>query len=127
MHTTALRRQTDLPPLDKRTGIAAAAVVMDLDALVSEWSVGNDLSMIGADEVARRNAEEVIVEAAMRILSRGRKVSWTVYRHGVPHTTRAAGLVMADVLQAFQEGNPDALEMYAAEAAEWFRLQAEGV
>lgn len=127
MHTTALLRQLDAPPVADRTGICAAAIVADADALAAEWSHGNSLSMISDAEVARQNAEAIIVEAAARILARGRKVSRTVYRYGVPTVTRAAGLVMADVLQAYQDENPDDLEAYAAEAAEWFRLQGECV
>lgn len=135
-HATALLRQIDAPPLAARTGICAAAIVADVDALAAEWSVGNDLSMIGVASVARRNAEAIIIEAAVRILARGTKASVTVYRHGIPHTARSAGIVMADVLQAYQDGvaaqddaeleaSAEALEVFAAEAAEWFRLQVE--
>lgn len=122
-----LLRQLDAPPLASRTGICAATIVADVDALATEWSRGNALSMIGDAEAAQHNAEAIIIEAAARILARGRKVSRTVYRYGVPTVTRAAGLVMADVLQAYQDENPDDLEAYAAEAAEWFRLQGECV
>lgn len=129
-------RQLDAPPLAKRTGIAAAAIVADVDAIAAEWSVCNDLSMISAETVASRNAEAIIVEAAVRILARAPKRSMTVYRHGTPHTTRAAGLALADLLQAYQDGldaddaagleaAADAIEAFAQEAAEWFRLQAE--
>lgn len=136
-HTAAILRQLDVPPLAKRTGIAAAAIVADVDAIASEWSVGNDLSMIGAETVARRNAEAIIIEAAARILERGQKRSMTVYRNGSSRTTRAAGLALADALRAYQAGvsandaaeleeAADALEYAATEAAEWFRLQGEG-
>lgn len=123
MHTTALRRQLDAPPVADRTGICAAAIVADADALAAEWSHGNSLSMISDAEVARQNAEAIIVEAAVRILARGQKRSVTTYRHGVPSTTRAANLVMADLLQAYQDADADAFEAYAAEVAEWFRME----
>lgn len=126
-YVDAILRQIDAPPLPDRTGICAATIVADVDALATEWSRGNALSMIGDAEAAQHNAEAIIIEAAARILARGRKVSRTVYRYGVPTVTRAAGLVMADVLQAYQDENPDDLEAYAAEAAEWFRLQGECV
>ena len=133
--TATLISQLDAPPLAKRTGIAAAAIVSDVDAIAAEWSVGNDLSMIGAESVARINAEAIIIEAAVRILARTPKASMTVYRHGTPCTTRAAGLALADMLQAYQDGvdgieldaTADTMEAFAAEAAEWFRLQGEGV
>lgn len=135
-YVDAILRQIDAPPLSDRTGICAAAIVADADALASEWSVGNALSMIPASEVAKRNAEAIIVEAAARILARAPKQSRTVYHYGIPHTTRAAGLALADLLQAYQDGldaddaagleaAADAIEAFAQEAAEWFRLQAE--
>lgn len=127
MHTTALLRQLDAPPLASRTGACATAIVADVDALAAEWSRGNALSMIGDAEAARINAEAIIIEAAARILARGPKRSVTTYRYGVPSTTRAANLVMADLLQAYQDADADAFEAYAAEAAEWFRLQGEEV
>ena len=136
-HTAAIIRQLDAPPLAKRTGIAAAAIVADVDAIAAEWSVRNDLAMISAETVASRNAEAIIIEAAVRILARAPKVSMTVYRHGTPHTTRAAGLALADALQAYQDGvatndaaeldaAAEALDFFADEAAEWFRLQGAG-
>ena len=123
MHTAALLRQLDAPPLASRTGICAATIVADVDALATEWSRGNALSMISDAEAARINAEEIIVEAAVRILARGPKRSVTTYRRGIPTTTRAANLVMADLLQAYQDADADAFEAYAAEVAEWFRME----
>lgn len=135
--TSALLRQLDAPPVADRLGICAAAIVADVDALAAEWSVGSDVGMISAERAARHNAEAIIVEAAVRILARGTKSSMKVYRYGVPHTARAAGLALADALQAYQDGvaaqdavdldaAADALEAFTAEAAEWFRLQGEG-
>lgn len=124
MNTAALLRHLDAPPLANRTGICAAAVVADVDALATEWSRGNALSMISDGTAAQRNAEAVIIEAAVRILSRAPLQSMTTYERGMPVTTRSAERAMADLLQAFQVEDASAVEFYADEVARWFR---EGV
>lgn len=71
MHTTALRRQLDAPPLAKRTGICAAAIVADADALAAiaaGWSGRHEITdraaLMGAHGQAgnARRAEEYAVE-----------------------------------------------------------------
>ena len=55
-YVDAILRQIDAPPLPDRTGICAATIVADVDALATEWSRGNALSMIGDAEAAQPTA-----------------------------------------------------------------------
>ena len=106
--THALLRQIDPPPLAIRTGICSAALVADADALAAEWSVGNDLSMISASDVARRTATAIILDAARKVLARDRVVTVTRCERGFTHTTRVSGVVLGEIAAVLDAPRPNA-------------------
>ena len=137
--THALLRQIDPPPLANRTGICSAAIVADADALASEWSRGNDLSMISARDVARRNATAIVLDAARKVLARDRVVTVTRCERGFTHTTRLSGVVLGELIAAYMaacdaeeagdanliEAEAELIADAAEEIAERFRLAGE--
>ena len=136
---TSLRRQLDAPPLAVRVGICSAAVVADIDDLATAWSHGCDLSMIGAKEVANRNATKIVLDAASKVLARDKVLTVTTYERGFSRQTRVSGVVLAELIAAYAAacraeaaGDADAIaaeaDLIAAaaeEIVERFRLAGE--
>ncbi len=62
--TAALMRHAAKPPIN----VMARAIQTDAEAIASEWSRGDDLSMISAKSVARENAPRILLLAAASAL-----------------------------------------------------------
>jgi hypothetical protein len=63
MNAAQLLSQTSKPTIFT----CGTALMADAMALANEWAVGDDLSMIGPDFVARENALRMILDAAYRL------------------------------------------------------------
>ena len=136
---TSLLRQLDAPPVAVRVGICSAAVVSDVDDLATTWSCGDDLSMISAGDVAERNATRIVLDAAVKVLSRDRVQTVTVYERGYACTTRVSGVVLAELIAAYVAAcraedagdadtiaaEADLIASAAEEIVERFRLSGE--
>ena len=137
---SALLRRIDAPPLAFRTGICSAAIVADADALATEWSRGNDLSMVSAKDVTNRNATAIILDAAVKVLARDRVVTVTTYSGRYTQDTRVSGVVLAELIAAYVaachaecagdagliDAEADLIALAAEEIAERFRLASGG-
>lgn len=122
MTTHHLLRQTAKPSIHA-CGTALAADAM---ALAAEWSVGSDLSMIGAERVAKENALRIALDASYRLAVQNKEAdlaqmlgAW-IKGNGITMRCNLTEFDLDDVVFA-----ADDLEEAATNAARMFRQVAE--